>query len=180
MSGQAGGRAGESSGQGGWRRTLKDWGLSIGVGVGVFYLTQLGTQPVTSGAAPDFALADVAGGTLSLSAHRGSPVVINFWGSWCPPCRAEIPEFAAWHKENPDVPLIGIAVRSGQASTVAQKAKSLGINYPVAVADDQVVDAYRVSVFPTTIVVDAEGNISGAVSGAIGRKELDRLVAEAR
>lgn len=153
--------------------------MAIGVGFLVFWMTQWASLPKSSGAAPEFVLTDVAGGTLSLADLRGKTVVLNFWGSWCPPCRAEIPEFAAWHRENPDIPLIGIAVRSGQASTVAQKAKSLGINYAVVVADDAVVSDYRVSVFPTTIVVDPEGQIAAVVSGTIGRKQLDQLIAQA-
>ena len=153
--------------------------MAIGVGFLVFWMTQWASLPKSSGAAPEFVLTDVAGGTLSLADLRGKTVVLNFWGSWCPPCRAEIPEFAAWHKENPDIPLIGIAVRSGQASTVAQKAKSLGINYQVVVADDAVVSEYGVSVFPTTIVVDPEGQIAAVVSGTIGRNQLDALIAQA-
>jgi len=153
--------------------------MAIGVGFLVFWMTQWASLPKSSGAAPEFVLTDVAGGTLSLADLRGKTVVLNFWGSWCPPCRAEIPEFAAWHRENPDIPLIGIAVRSGQASTVAQKAKSLGINYAVVVADDAVVSDYGVSVFPTTIVVDPEGQIAAVVSGTIGRKQLDQLIAQA-
>ncbi len=153
--------------------------MAIGVGFLVFWMTQWASLPKSSGAAPEFVLTDVAGGTLSLADLRGKTVVLNFWGSWCPPCRAEIPEFAAWHRENPDIPLIGIAVRSGQASTVAQKAKSLGINYAVVVGDDAVVSDYGVSVFPTTIVVDPEGQIAAVVSGTIGRKQLDQLIAQA-
>lgn len=161
-------------------KLLKDWGLSLLVGLLVFFAVQWGTAPKSTGLAPDFALANVAGGTTQLSASLGQPLVINFWGSWCPPCRAEIPEFVAWHKDHPEVPILGIAARSGQASTVAEKAKALGINYTVLVANDKVLEDYGIDTYPTTIVLKADGSIASVRVGSIGRKELDQMVAKAR
>ena len=161
-------------------KLLKDWGLSLLVGLLVFFAVQWSGSPKTSGLAPDFTLANTEGGTTQLSSMVGQPVVLNFWGSWCPPCRAEIPEFIAWHKEHPDVPLLGIAARSGQASTVAQKAKDLGINYTVLVANDKVLDDYSIDAFPTTVVLKPDGSIAAVSVGAIGKEELDRMIAKAQ
>jgi cytochrome c biogenesis protein CcmG/thiol:disulfide interchange protein DsbE len=158
------------------RRLLKDWGVSIVVGILVFLMVQWVTYPRSSGLAPDFTLDNVAGGTVSLEKLQGKTVVLNFWGSWCGPCRAEIPELAAWHTEHPEVELIGIAVKSGQASTVAQKSKQLGINYTVVLGDEAVLDAYGIHVFPTTVVVSPEGKILSVETGALGKRELDALV----
>jgi cytochrome c biogenesis protein CcmG, thiol:disulfide interchange protein DsbE len=157
-------------------RFLKDWGVSLAVGVGVFFAVQWSSAPKSSGEAPDFQLVNVAGGVEALSAHEGKVVVLNFWGSWCPPCRAEIPEFAEWHAQNPDIPLIGIAVRSGTAEQVAEKAKILGVNYTVLVGDDQVIDDYNISVYPTTVIVRPDGTIGSVTSGSMGRRELDAAV----
>lgn len=159
------------------RRFLKDWGISLGVGLLVFFMVQWGSMPKDSGLAPDFSLPNVAGGTTALTDLRGQTVVLNFWGSWCGPCRAEIPELAAWHSDNPEVAFIGIAVNSGQAVTVADKAKKLGINYPVVLSDEAVLHAYGVDVFPTTVVVGPDGDIKSVATGMINRKDLDKMVA---
>ncbi len=161
-------------------RFLKDWGVSLAVGVAVFFMVQWSTTPKSSGEAPDFQLVNVAGGVEALSAHEGKLVVLNFWGSWCPPCRAEIPEFAEWHAQNPDVPLLGIAVRSGTTDQVAEKAKALGVNYTVLMADDQVIDDYNISVYPTTVIVRPDGTIGSVTSGSMGRRELDAAVRQVR
>lgn len=161
-------------------KILKDWGLSLLVGIFVFFAVQWGSSPRSSGEAPDFTLSNTGGGTTQLSSLKGQAVVINFWGSWCPPCRAEIPEFIAWHKDHPEVPLLGIAARSGQASTVAQKAKDLGINYTVLVATDKVLSDYNIDAFPTTVVLKPDGSIAAVSVGAIGRADLDNMLAKAR
>jgi thiol-disulfide isomerase/thioredoxin len=157
-------------------RFLKDWGVSLAVGIAVFFAVQWSSAPKSSGVAPDFQLVNVAGGVDALSGYEGKLVVLNFWGSWCPPCRAEIPEFAEWHAQNPDIPLIGIAVRSGSAEQVAEKAKMLGVNYTVLVGDDQVVDDYNISVYPTTVIVRPDGKIGSVTSGSMGRRELEAAV----
>ena len=161
-------------------KLLKDWGLSLLVGFLVFFAVQWGSAPRSSGTAPDFMLANAAGGTTQLAELKGQPVVLNFWGSWCPPCRAEIPEFISWHNDHPNVPLVGIAARSGQAITVAQKAKDLGINYTVLVANDKVLEDYNIDAFPTTIVLNTDGSIAAVTVGGIDRDQLDQMVAKAR
>ncbi|MFN9903614.1 MAG: TlpA family protein disulfide reductase, partial [bacterium] len=101
--------------------------------------------------APAFALPDPRGETVALADFAGKTVVLNFWGSWCPPCIQEIPEFAAWSAENPDVPILGIAVRSGSGEKLARDAKRLGVTWTVLESDDEVLRAYGVDVFPTTL-----------------------------
>lgn len=157
-------------------KLMKDWGLSLLVGLLVFFMVQWSGSPKSSGEAPAFKLANASGGIVQLEEYRGKPVILNFWGSWCPPCRAEIPEFIEWHKDHPDVPILGIAARSGQASTVAQKAKDLGINYTVLVANDKVLEDYQIDAFPTTVLVKADGSIGMVRVGAIGKSELDEMI----
>lgn len=157
---------------------LKDWGLALAVGLAVFFLAEwLSTRNVRrEGVAPDFELVNVAGGTTSLGDFEGKAVVLNFWGSWCPPCRKEIPEFAEFVREHPEVPVLGIAVGSGSGDQLRDSAAALGINYPVLESTDQVLSAYGVDVFPTTVVVAPDGAIASVYTGGIAKATLERAV----
>jgi len=108
-------------------------------------------------------------------------VVLNFWFTNCPPCRKEIPELAAWHDANPDVPLLGIHVDPRMPpGAVVQSAKRLGITYPVL--DDRTVKItrdYGIDTFPTTLVL-VDGQIADARVGAVNAAALDAMVARVR
>ncbi len=146
---------GPPEGGGGIAAFLKDWALAAGVAaavlVGVGLLQRRASGPVDPGA--PFELPTPDGDTLRLADHRGSTVVLNFWASWCGPCRAEIPDFARFHKDYPEVVMIGVAVDSGGPAEVGAAAKKMGITWPVALADAGVVGAYGVQVLPQTVVL---------------------------
>ena len=132
-----------------------------------------------SGVAPPLELVNVAGGTTSLAALHGQVVVVNFWGSWCGPCRAEIPEISKWATAHPDVKVLGVAVNSGSGAKLAKDAAQLGITYEVLEATDAAVSAWRVDVFPTTFVIGADGNIKAAQPGRLDLDALQALVDQA-
>jgi peroxiredoxin len=160
-------------------RMLRDWGAAVLVGIAVFFVVDWlshGSAAKGSGPAPAFELVNVAGGTTKLADYAGKTVVLNFWGSWCPPCRQEIPEFAAYAKAHPDVPILGIAVNSGGGASLATTAERLGVNYAVLESTENVVDAYGVDVFPTTFVIGPDGKIGTVVRGAIDEDGLARAV----
>lgn len=158
-----------------------DWGLAIAVAVGLLAAATLFDRMRSpTGTAPDFQLDDVAGGEVHLADLRGSVVVLNFWGSWCPPCRSEIPELSAWAEAHPETKLLGIAVRSGRGDELRRAAVALGTRYPVLVADDATVAAYGVDVFPTTIVVREDGSIGAVRRGTLDADDLQRLVEKAK
>jgi peroxiredoxin len=160
---------------------LRDWSIAVLVGVAVFFAVDwLSKASDPRGeVAPAFSLPNAAGGTIALADYAGKPVVLNFWGTWCPPCRHEIPAFARWSAENPEVPILGIAQGSGSGAKLLREAKELGVTWPVAEADTAVISAYGVSVFPTTVVVGADGKIVGAAYGELDEGGLDKLVASA-
>jgi len=140
-------------------RYARDWGLSIGIAVLVYLAIGWFRAPSLPDEAPDFTLKNLEGQEVSLSDYRGQWVVLNFWATWCGPCRTEIPAFSTFADENPDVVVLGVAT-DGDASTLKPAAEELGITYPVLV-DNQGISAslYKVNTIPATVVVGPEGTV---------------------
>lgn len=126
--------------------------------------------------APELRLATLAGQPVDLGAFRGRVVAVNFWATWCAPCRAEIPELAALWKANHDrcFELLGVAGESARADT-EQVAR--GIPYPVLFdADGKAVDAWDVRGFPRTYLLDAAGRVRKVFKGAVTKDDLAHAV----
>ncbi len=158
-------------------RMIKDWALALAIlGVVVVVGGWMQGHPQLPEQAPQVRVTLIDGQVFDLSAQRGHPVVLNFWAEWCPPCKAEIPEFSRFAKEHPDVSVVGIAVDSGNAAQVSRAARQLGISYPVAVADDAVLMAYDISSLPTTVVIDADGSVAAAHVGRMSYSQLQAAV----
>lgn len=160
------------------QRLLKDWGFALALGALVYLLVSWWQTrpPDLNGAAPLFSVTDLRGQSIDLAALHGTPVVLNFWASWCGPCKKEIPEFAKFAAENPDVMVVGAAVASGGHDDVQVAAKRLGITYPVVVAPDDMVEDYKVEVFPTTYIIDRDGQIRLAHVGVMDKGDLEAAV----
>ena len=125
--------------------------------------------------APPFSLPTLTGETVSLSELAGRTKVLNFWATWCGPCRAEIPAFSAYADSHPEVAVLGIAT-DGPPSKVAAAARDLGITYPVLLSDDATHAAYGISTIPTTVIVDDSGRVRYAHSGILMGWQLRLLV----
>ena len=138
-----------------------------------------GHRPV----APDFTGTTLTGSRLSFSSYRGRVVVINFWGSWCDPCRAEAPVLAvAAQQYRPSgVAFLGVDVRDTTASAEAFT-RNFGITYP-SVSDPSLLitqdftTAVPIAGTPVTLVVDRTGHIAGAVFGQASSAELNTILA---
>ena len=129
--------------------------------------------------AVEFELED-DGGTASLEDYKGKYILLNFWATWCGPCRAEIPEIERFAKAHPDVRVVGISVDE-RASTRAVKtmASKLGATYPILHdVEGRASAPYAVRSLPTTFVIDAEGNVHASWVGGIDQKGLEHLVYE--
>ncbi|MDT8304480.1 MAG: TlpA disulfide reductase family protein [Anaerolineae bacterium] len=136
------------------------------------------TEAPTAGhIAPDFSLELLNGDTFSLSAMRGQPVVLNFWATWCPPCRVEIPHFEqASRKYNGQVVIAGID--DGEPVTrVRPFVQEMGMTYPVPLDEDSVVSRrYQVNSLPTTFFIGADGVIQNVHIGLINQAVLEEKI----
>lgn len=129
--------------------------------------------------APDFTLPSLDGRTVKLSEFRGKAVVLNFWATWCPPCKEEMPWFADLQKRygNDGLVVIGVAMDDSSPASIAKFASQLGVNYPVLLGTDQVSDDYGdVQYLPTTFYIARDGTIMDKVTGLAGRPEIEKDV----
>jgi len=112
-------------------------------------------------AAPDFLLAGLDGNPVSLAGARGKVILLNFWATWCGPCRAETPDLIELQNKYKDsLQIIGLAVDVDDPAEVRSFAESSGINYPVAVAPVEVRVLYGgITALPTSFLIDPEGRV---------------------
>jgi thiol-disulfide isomerase/thioredoxin len=134
--------------------------------------------------APDFTATTLTGAQLDFSSYRGRVVVLNFWGSWCAPCRAEAPALAVTAKQYrpAGVDFLGVDVRDTTASALAFT-RNFGIGYPSVSDSSSVITLDFTSVVPiagtpTTLVIDRTGHIAGAVFGTATYQELTDILAQ--
>ncbi len=147
------------------------------VALGVGLLTLPGQQE--NSAAPDFSIKDLRGNTVSLAGFKGKVLVMNFWATWCPPCRAEIPDLIdVYGRMKADgLEILGLSVDRATPDELLGWVEKAGINYTVAMATPEIVEAYRPGDYiPSTIIVDRAGRIRYRSTGVIDRNTLVRLV----
>ena len=128
-------------------------------------------------AAPAFTLLDLQGRPVSLASLRGRPVLVNFFASWCPPCRAELPALQALALSHPDcLQVVGVAESSGDAPAVAAFARERGVTYPVLLDDGTAGVSYSVVTLPHSVLIDGEGRVAGTFDGEVTRTGVEKAV----
>lgn len=123
-----------------------------------------GGGPGPGSAAPAFSLPYMQGGQVSLEQYKGKVLVLNFWASWCPPCRKELPSLMSLHKkfkDHPDFAMLAVSCDEEGESAVQDLFKRRNVELPVALDTDlAVAEQYGVAKFPETFFLDREGKIA--------------------
>lgn len=132
--------------------------------------------------APDFELVSLDGKRVKLSDFRGKAVLLNFWATWCSPCKVEMPWFVDLQKKygNDGLVVLGVAMDDSDSSKIAQFASEMGVNYPVLLGTDKVSEEYGdVEYLPTSFYIDREGKFVGKGVGLLARGEIEANIQKA-
>ncbi|WP_341325453.1 redoxin domain-containing protein [Methylotuvimicrobium sp. KM2] len=142
------------------------------------------TQPETHSETmelPDYRLPDLNGNERSLSEWRGKITIVNFWATWCPPCREEIPEFVALQQEYQDrgLQFVGIAIETKES--VKKYLDFVDINYPMLIAGDQGIILTQqwgnsAGILPFSLIFNQEGRIIHKQSGQLSRNKIIEII----
>ncbi|NIO49937.1 MAG: redoxin domain-containing protein [Candidatus Aminicenantes bacterium] len=134
-----------------------------------------------SSPAPDFTLKDLKGHEITLSKYSGKVVFLNFWATWCGPCKAEIPDLIEAYKQYKDkgMEIIGISVDRIGPKSVLKFAEKYKINYPVVMSTDKILKDYEPGPYvPVTIIVDQDGKIRHRHIGYMNKETLKKYFLE--
>lgn len=134
------------------------------------------SAPPVEGEAPPLALPDLQGRTVDLAGLRGKVVAVNFWATWCGPCREEIPELAEVWTEHRGrcFELLGVAEESAREDVARVAA---GIPYPVLLDERaEVLSSWKVPGYPRTYLLDAEGKVRRVFDGALRKRQLEEAI----
>jgi peroxiredoxin len=132
--------------------------------------------------APDFELTTLDGKQVRLSDYRGKKVILNFWATWCPPCKAEVPDLEKFYSTYKDkgIVILGVNLTQAEKNQSAIKAfvKSYGITYTIPLDVKSLISGiYQVSAIPTSYIIDSRGIISKKVVGPMDFKTMKSILA---
>jgi len=129
--------------------------------------------------APQFKLRDINGRTVRLRDYQGKVVLINFWATWCPPCRAEMPDLVRLQREhaNRGLQIIGITYPPEKKARVRRFAKSLKVNYPIVLGTREIKARFSSEeTLPLTVVINRDGKVNDIISGILLREEFEEKI----
>jgi thiol-disulfide isomerase/thioredoxin len=129
----------------------------------------------------DFTMKDASGQDVSLSRYKGKVIVLDFWATWCGPCKIEIPWFQEFERQNKDkgFAVIGVAMDEEGWDVVKPFAKYVGINYRLVIGDETITHLYGgVEAMPTTFLIDREGRIASVHVGLSSKRDFEDEIQE--
>jgi peroxiredoxin len=145
-------------------------------------LQQGGAGKLQGQPAPDFSLASLDGKTLKLSDYHGKAVLLNFWATWCEPCKIEMPWFVDLQKKYgaQGFTVLGVAMDDASPSDIAEFAKKMGVNYPIVIGKEAVGDEYGgIPYLPSTFYIGRDGKVVERVFGLVSRSEIESNIQKA-
>lgn len=135
-----------------------------------------------SSPAPDFTLQSLDGKSMSLSDLRGKAVLLNFWATWCSPCKIEMPWFIELQKQygSQGLQIVGVAMDDSSKEDIAKFASDMGVNYPVLLGKEAVGEAYGgVPALPESFFIGRDGKIVDKIIGLKGKAEIEDSIRKA-
>lgn len=127
--------------------------------------------------APDFKVQTMDGEEVNLSDYKGKKVFLNFWATWCPPCKAEMPHMQAFYEEQPeDVEILAVNLEES-TEKAADFAKQYELTFPILMdADGTVAETYEVYTIPTTYVLNEDGTVHQKIVGPMDEPMMQELI----
>jgi len=129
--------------------------------------------------APDFMVKDIRGNTFKLSELKGKVVILDFWATWCQPCKIEIPWFVDMYSRyrSQGLEVVGVAMDDEGAEVVKPFVERYGMNYKVVIGNEKITDLFGgIYGLPTTFIIDREGKIQSRHIGLVSRQTLEQAV----
>jgi len=126
--------------------------------------------------APDFALLDAQGREIKLSSLKGNVVLLNFWATWCGPCKIEMPWFVEFQRQYKDqgFSVVAVSLDSEGWEVVKPFAEDFKLNFPVVVGDDALAEKFGgIAALPTTFIIDKEGRITASHTGLVSKSDYE-------
>jgi thiol-disulfide isomerase/thioredoxin len=138
-----------------------------------------GSSPTATASAADSSVQVIAPGDFNVADYAGKPLVVNLFGSWCPPCNMEAPDLATFAEQNPGAQVVGIACEDTQSDALAFM-KKYGLTYPLVVDNGSLTQQFGVNAYPTTIFYDAQGKEVDRLVGASSLDQFNAALSKAR
>jgi thiol-disulfide isomerase/thioredoxin len=142
------------------------------------HMARGGGRPHSTAAtpAPDFTLESLDGKTMRLSDFRGKAVLLNFWATWCVPCKIEMPWFVELQRQygTQGLQIVGVAMDDASKEDIAKFAKDMGVNYPILIGKEAVGDQYGgVPALPESFFIGRDGKIVDKILGLRGKSDIE-------